>query len=173
MYIYEAWGAEGRHRRMLHFCEAPSCWQRWGLCTLSLSIYILWLCRKACNAQIADEELLRGGKETCTGFTYSEDWMSHSHPTTCKGKLATFLFHSRGHSNRACFFLQFLFSISFLEPSSKNPAHQSYDCCTCCSFSDTLLSGMHERKSSRVFSTTGLPSYWGRLNTRFSEEKTV
>lgn len=52
------------------------------LCTLSLSIYILWLGRKACNAQIADEELLRGGKETCTGFMYSKDRSPHSHPTT-------------------------------------------------------------------------------------------
>lgn len=92
------------------------------LCTLSLSIYILWLSRKACNAQIADEELLRGGKETCTGFMYAKDWMSHSHPTTssancCKGKLPTVLLHSRKNSISVCFFLQFLSSISFLDTS--------------------------------------------------------
>lgn len=81
------------------------------LYTLSLGIYIPWLSRKACNAQIADKELLRGGKETCTGFMYPKGWMSH--PTTssancCKGKVATFLLHSRQNSTSVCFFLQFL-----------------------------------------------------------------
>lgn len=104
--------------------------------------------------------------------------MSHSHPTTssvncCKDKLATFLFHNRQNSNKVCFFLQFLFSTSFLESSQKNHTHQSYDRCTCCPSSDTMLSWTYESKNSHVFSTTGLLSYWGRLNSCFSEEETV
>lgn len=92
------------------------------MCTLSLSTYILWFSSKAYNAQIADEELLRGGKQTRTGFIHSKDWMSHFHPITssancCKGKLATFLFHSGQNSNSVCFFLQFISSTSFLDTS--------------------------------------------------------
>lgn len=144
------------------------------LCTLSLSIYILWLGRKACNAQIADEELLRGGKETCTGFMYSKDQLPHSHPTTSsancwKIKLAAFLFHSRQKRNSVWFFLYFFPQLhSGMHHRKILPIEAMTGALA--ALVPIRCSLVHMRaRAVFLFSTAGLVSYWGS----FSKEKAV